>query len=245
MFAQLNIHIIGGCLLRPNAHTERMFYHQLQDQLATQYDICSLVKLYNYQSFTALPHIASGIRLAAPQKNILLVQIKPDLLLQACSLFSYGSTYAATKPPLDSMYKTPVVWWKRWLQTANHLAGTIAGQHHTAITQINTQLTKCVHWSLQHGVLPIIIGPVFKINFPIDRLYAASINNTLQKAVDITGGIYIDAYAMLQQSETVSFFKTNSLQLNAWGHQALGTYLVNVAGEAMARHSKQSNVTPV
>ena len=45
------------------------------------------------------------------------------------------------------------------------------------ITRINTHITHCVHWCLQHNVLPVILGPVHIYLTSVHRLYVNSINS--------------------------------------------------------------------
>lgn len=244
MPAQLCLHIAGGCLLQASAPQESLFYQHIQEQLMAQYNVQSEVQLYSYSRFAALPNIVASIAITATQKHLLIIQIRPSLLFQACSMFSNiqdgSSTYSNR---CDSSHTGIQALWNQWLGTANCIAGTIAGQHNSAITRINTHITHCVHWCLQHNVLPVILGPVHSYLTSVHRLYVNSINSTLHKAVDSTGGIYIDAYDLLQTKahKQNDFFTASGLQLTAAGHRELANHLLSVAGTAIARHSKQSS----
>lgn len=233
-------------MLEPVTANEPLFYQLLQEQLLSQYNVHSAVQLYNYQRFAALPGIVSAIDFDAAHKHLLIIQIRPSLLFHACSLFSNKRPhYVASENFCSTKNEVESSWWKQWLSTANSIAGTLSGQHNKAIIRINTHITSCVHWCLQHNVLPIILGPVHSKLSPVHRLYGNSINEALHKAVDSTGGIYIDAYALLLQEKKhlPNYFAASGLQLNPEGHEALANYMLAVAGQSIARHSKQLSFT--
>ncbi|MCC6760812.1 MAG: hypothetical protein IT252_06325 [Chitinophagaceae bacterium] len=250
MQQQINMHLIGGCMLGQKAlGLSNLFYRKYSAKLSEAYGVRSNIQLDGHNDFDMLPAKAAAIEPSSLVPQILIIQLRPALIFRRCNLltpvrekgkFPFQINPYATGKNRQSITTNAITIddteigeahvsgiLNKLLATVNALAGLAVGFHKKGSSQIVDALVATANICAQKNIQLIIIGCINSYQNKLIKIQYEAVNTLLKKTVREKGISYVDVFPEMEKAMASgnAVFLEDRYHLSAAGHAVVADAL--------------------
>lgn len=253
---QLNIHIIGGCMLGQKAlGLSNLFYRKYTAQLQQEFGLQATVRLDGHNDFDTLPSKAENITPVPGVPQVLIIQLRPGLIFRRCNLLvpakkkglfpfqwnpyitgaSSGVSSSAemnlSDQEMGAVHMTGKL--QKILATINALAGMLAGFHRKGSRQIADLLIQTADRCTQQHIQLLVIGCVNSYQNKLISIQYKAVNKLLRQYLQQKGIHYIDVFPAMEAKKAAGelLFLEDNYHLSTAGHAVLAEELYRASSK--------------